>query len=138
MRAGIYSVASEADMIALGQTFITQLHAGDCVMLSGELGAGKTTFVRGCLLGLGWEEPVRSPTYNLIQLFDTNPLVLHADLYRVKSYEGIGIEDYIDDHICFIEWPDRADGLVQPDAAWDVRIAFSPGGRTVEIVAPRV
>ena len=111
--------------------------AGDVVLLEGPLGAGKTTLVRGLLQSLGMTEPVRSPTYNLLQIFPTEPPVLHADLFRVKSYAGIGIEDYLDSHLCLIEWPDRAAGLVDPDEAWIVRIAFAPEGRVVRVIKPR-
>jgi len=50
---------------------------------------------------------VRSPTFNLMQTFDTEPPVLHVDLYRVASHAGLGIEDYLETHVCLIEWADR-------------------------------
>lgn len=124
-------------MRALGAKMAREWQAGEVVFLEGPLGAGKTTFVRGLLEGLGVEEPVRSPTYNLVQTFDTNPPVLHADLYRVGSYAGIGLEDYLDTHLCLIEWPDRAAGLVRDGEAWLVKIGFSEEGRTVEIRRPQ-
>src|ERR1044072_2295475 len=130
------TIESEQDMRALGAELGARWRAGDVVFLEGPLGAGKTTLVRGLLEGLGVTEPVRSPTFNLLQTFDTNPPVLHADLYRVKSYEGIGIEDYLDTHLCLIEWPDRAVGLVDPDSACHVRISFDGEGRAVEVQKP--
>lgn len=130
-------VRTEADMRALGARMAREWKACEVVFLEGPLGAGKTTFVRGLLEGLGVEEPVRSPTYNLLQTFDTNPPVLHADLYRVTSYAGIGLEDYLDTHLCLIEWPDRAAGLVREAEAWYVQIDFSNEGRTVEIRRPQ-
>ena len=110
---------------------------GDVVLLSGELGAGKTTFARGLLEALGHEGPVRSPTFNLVQTFDTHPPVMHADLYRVQSYEGIGIEDYLDSHLCLIEWPDRAEGLANPDDVWKVHFEFTPTGRRITVSPPQ-
>jgi tRNA threonylcarbamoyladenosine biosynthesis protein TsaE len=129
-------IATEADMRALGAELGKYWKAGDVVFLEGPLGAGKTTLVRGLLESLGVQDPVRSPTYNLLQIFETDPPVLHADLYRVKSYQGIGIEDYLETHLCLIEWPDRAAGLVKHSEVWRVQIEFSPTGRVVHITKP--
>jgi len=108
--------------------------AGDVVLLNGPLGAGKTTWVRGLLAGLGYLGGVRSPTFNLIQTFETVPPVMHADLYRVKSFEGIGLEDYLDTHLCLIEWPDRAAGLVDPALCWRLNIEFDGDGRRATLL----
>jgi len=121
-------------MRALGASLGLRLKAGDVVLLEGELGAGKTTLVRGLLEGLGHLGPVRSPTFNLVQTFDTSPPVMHADLYRVGSYEGIGLEDYLETHLCLIEWPDRATGLIDPELCWRVRIEFLGEGREVTVL----
>ncbi|HRI43417.1 MAG TPA: tRNA (adenosine(37)-N6)-threonylcarbamoyltransferase complex ATPase subunit type 1 TsaE [Fimbriimonadaceae bacterium] len=110
--------------------------AGDVVLLSGELGAGKTTFVRGVLECLGWSLPVRSPTFALVQVFPTQPPVLHADLYRVSGPSGLGLEEYFDDHLCFIEWPDRLAGMLDPAACWQVEIGLAEGGRVVTVRPP--
>ena len=126
----------EAATRALGAEMLSDLHAGDVVLLEGELGAGKTTLVRGLLEALGRTEPVRSPTFNLVQLFDTDPPVMHADLYRVKSHAGIGIEDYLDTHLCLIEWPDRAAGLVAAEQAWHVHLQFDEPGRVATVTPP--
>ena len=124
-------------MKALGASLARELQAGSVVLLSGPLGAGKTTFVRGLLEKLGVTEPIRSPTFNLLQAFDTRPPVLHVDLYRVASHAGLGIEDYLDTYVVLIEWPDRAHGLVEDEAAWRVDIRFEPLGRSVQIIPPR-
>jgi tRNA threonylcarbamoyladenosine biosynthesis protein TsaE len=124
----------EAGTRAVGADLAIQLRAGDVVFLEGELGAGKTTLVRGLLEALGHDGPVRSPTFNLVQTFSTDPPVMHADLYRVRSYEGIGLEDYLDTHLCLVEWPDRAEGLV--DDPWRIVIAFEGTGRRIEILPP--
>lgn len=120
----------------LGAEFGTRLRTGDVVLLQGELGAGKTTFVRGFLESLGITDPVRSPTFNLIQVFETDPPVMHADLYRVTTYKGIGIEDYLDTHVCFIEWPERAEGLVRVETCWHVKFEFDREGRRVTVQPP--
>lgn len=126
----------EAATRALGARFVRSLRQGDVVFLHGELGAGKTTLVRGMLEELGVADVVKSPTYDLIQLFDTNPPVMHADLYRVRSHTGIGLEDYLETHLCLIEWPDRAIGLVETHETWRVAIEFEGEGRRISITRP--
>lgn len=123
-------------MRTLGGTLAASFQAGEVVFLHGDLGAGKTTFVRGLLAGLGWAGEVRSPTFNLLQTYSVVPPVLHADLYRVASWQGIGIEDYLDSHLCLIEWPDRMAGLVDEAEAWHVRIEFEGEGRRVTVDPP--
>jgi len=112
------------------------LRAGDVVFMEGPLGAGKTTFVKGLLEGLGYRGAVRSPTFNLLQVFATEPPVLHVDLYRVPSAAGLGIEDYLDTHLCLIEWPDRAEGLFASASVWHVSLAFEGDGRKITIQPP--
>ena len=129
-------VADEAAMRSLASEVGAQWQAGNTVLLEGELGAGKTTFVRGYLESLGVKEPVRSPTFNLIQIFETNPPVMHADLYRLQSSAGIGIEEYLDSHVCFIEWPDRATALIDSGECWHIKIEFREKGRLVEVTRP--
>lgn len=129
-------VKDEASMRALGARLGRGWRAGDTVLLEGELGAGKTTLVRGVLEGFGWTEPVRSPTFTLLQVYATDPPVLHADLYRVGGWEGTGIEEYLDDHLVLIEWPDRASGLVEFERCWRIHIDFEEDGRRVRVTAP--
>ncbi len=125
-------------MRSLGKTLSERFRAGDIVFLHGDLGAGKTTLVRGILAGLGWDQEVRSPTFNLLHTYpDLNPPVVHADLYRVATWQGIGIEDYLDSHFCLIEWPDRATGLVDEGQAWQIAIEFLDIGRLVTVTKPR-
>lgn len=120
----------------LGAELVGRLMAGDVVELSGELGAGKTTLVRGYLEAAGWEGTVRSPTFNLLQVFEVSPPVVHADLYRVTGVAGIGLEDYLDTHILFVEWPDRAASLLGGMATWKIAIDFEGSGRSVTILPP--
>lgn len=128
---------TDAEMRALGAEWAGTWKAGDIVLLEGPLGAGKTTLVRGVLEVLGYDGPVRSPTFNLIQTFATNPQVMHADLYRLAGSAGVGLEDYLDTHLCLIEWPDRLAGLIDPTSAWQIRIEFNGPGRKVSIVPPQ-
>lgn len=132
-----FHLANELQTRNWGASFVPRLAPGDVVLLHGELGAGKTTLVRGIMEALGHDGPVRSPTYNLIQTFATEPPVMHADLYRVKGAEGTGLEDYLDTHICLIEWPDRAYSLFDPHDCWQVRIDFEGTGRVLTLTYPR-
>ncbi len=127
-------------MQAHAASLLSELKAGDLVLLSGPLGAGKTTWTRGLLRAAGWSEPVRSPTYNLMHPYPTQPPILHADLYRLKSAEGIGLEEYLDSHLCLIEWPDRLGSLLDPDLAWLVEISFGrlESERDLTVRAPLV
>jgi tRNA threonylcarbamoyladenosine biosynthesis protein TsaE len=97
---------------ALGRRVAKHLAAGDVVCLLGELGAGKTTFARAIIAALCGIQDAPSPTYTIIQSYDTaagTPL-WHADLYRIED-EGelaeLGLDDAFDDGITLIEWPDR-------------------------------
>ncbi len=136
MSAGIFHVENEEAMHRLAATFAGTWSAGDTVLLEGNLGAGKTTFVRGFLAARGWEEAVRSPTFNLMQVYDLEPPALHADLYRLKNASGIGLEDYLDTHVCLIEWPDRLGDMIDEGDCWRVEIEFAERGRIVTVTAP--
>lgn len=107
--------------------------------LSGELGAGKTTFARGFLSSLGVPGPVRSPTYTLLELYAAGALtVVHLDLYRLNQsaeIEGLGLREWLEPkHVWLIEWPERAGGRLPPA---DVTLAFSVGthGHDVQLSA---
>lgn len=126
-------VADEAEMLALGQRLAGALKVGEIVLFEGNLGAGKTTLIRGILLGLGWTEPVRSPTYNLFAPYPTVPPVLHADLYRLTDAQGTGIEDYLDSHLCLIEWPAALASFVRLEECPRVQINTEGTGRRVSL-----
>lgn len=113
-----------------------KLHPGDLVLLYGDLGAGKTTLVRGYLKATGYHGEVRSPTFNLLSLYDTAPPVAHADLYRLKHWQESGLEEYLDTHVCFVEWAERAEELEQDPRAIIVKLAFTPTGRKCSVEMP--
>lgn len=130
-------VQSDAEMRLLAGEWANRWPAGTVVLLDGPMGAGKTTFARGVLEALGHVGAVRSPTFNLLHEYDTNPAVVHADLYRLTSTEGLGLEDYFDTHLCLIEWPDRL-GALLPGQVWRVKIEFGEGEsqRAVTLTSP--
>lgn len=130
MKLDRFSQSAE-DTARLASELATLWRAGDLVLLDGPLGAGKTTFIRAVLRALGWSGPVRSPTYNIMQTFETVPPVLHADLYRVPSSEDLGFEELLPSHLTLVEWPgDRFDTT----AAWRISIEFEGDGRRIRVV----
>jgi tRNA threonylcarbamoyladenosine biosynthesis protein TsaE len=104
-----------------------QLRPGDVVTVSGELGSGKTTFVRGACRALGVEGPVTSPTFTIGHRYLGSVGVSHLDLYR---YEGVSpaewgdLEPYFDGAVCFVEWPEAA-GQDLPEPRFRVQLAHA-------------
>jgi tRNA threonylcarbamoyladenosine biosynthesis protein TsaE len=108
--------ASGQETSAVGARLAAILSAGDVVTVSGELGSGKTTFIRGAARALGVDAPVSSPTFAVGHLYDAPVPVAHLDLYRVESMglsDWADLEPYFDGTIAFVEWPERATGLLQ-------------------------
>ena len=107
--------SSAGETEELGARLARELVAGDVVGVSGELGSGKTTFVRGACRALGVTAPVTSPTYTIGHRYEGDPDVSHLDLYRftgVSAAEWGDLEPYFEDAIVFVEWPEAArDGL---------------------------
>jgi tRNA threonylcarbamoyladenosine biosynthesis protein TsaE len=107
------------------------LAPGDVVTVSGELGSGKTTFVRGACRALGVTAPVTSPTYTIGHRYEGDPDVSHLDLYRfvgVSAAEWADLEPYFEDAVVFVEWPEAgASGLPPLRAA--VRLEHAGGNR---------
>jgi tRNA threonylcarbamoyladenosine biosynthesis protein TsaE len=94
-----------------------RLEVGDVVTVAGELGSGKTTFIRGACRALGVDGPVTSPTFTIGHRYVGNPDVSHLDLYRfagVSPAEWGDLEPYFDEAICFVEWPEAAGGALPP------------------------
>lgn len=132
-------LADETAMLAFGAAFADILHAGLAIYLHGDLGAGKTTLVRGILHGLGYQNVVKSPTYNLVEFYKFSELYCyHFDFYRFNDpieWEEAGFREYFNaQSICLAEWPEKA-GEILPVADLQVFIQFSEPGRIVEIHA---
>ena len=99
---------------AIGQAIGKSVEPGDVVLLSGGLGAGKTTLTQGILWGLGSDEYARSPTFVLVNEYQARFPVYHVDLYRLDSFDevdGLGLDDYLfGDGVSVIEWADKTRG----------------------------
>ena len=104
----------------LGAAIAARLAPGDAVLLKGDLGSGKTTLARAILAALGVTENVPSPTFTLVQAYDTAGLtVSHYDLYRLKresELEELGLDEALDQGAALIEWPERAESRLPADA----------------------
>jgi tRNA threonylcarbamoyladenosine biosynthesis protein TsaE len=112
-----YSSASSDQTEEIAARLALALAPGDVVTVSGELGAGKTTFVRGACRALGVTAPVTSPTYTIGHRYEGDPDVSHLDLYRftaVSAPEWGDLEPYFEDAIVFVEWPEAARGGLPP------------------------
>lgn len=132
-------LADEAATLAFGGRLAGALQAGMTVFLLGDLGAGKTTLTRGILRGLGHAGRVKSPTYALVETYDTPRFQAnHFDLYRFadpEEWEDAGFRDMFNpDSVCLIEWPDKAGALLPPP---DLSVELEPAdeGRRVRLVA---
>ncbi len=123
----------------LGAVLADVLPDGVLVFLTGDLGTGKTTLVRGLLRALGYLGAVKSPTYTLLEEYSiAGREIIHFDLYRLTDPEEldlIGIRDYLNvKACCFVEWPDRGRGYLPPEDLV-IRISHMQGGRGVGISA---
>jgi len=117
----ITSSADETEKAA--ERYAAGLKRGDCVALSGSLGSGKTTFVKGLAKGLGIREVVKSPTFNLLHVHSGARLALyHFDLYRLEEsdLEELGFTEYIfeTDGVAVLEWADRVRSGLPPKTRW--------------------
>jgi tRNA threonylcarbamoyladenosine biosynthesis protein TsaE len=106
---------SPRETFSIGEKVATFLRGGETILLTGDLGAGKTMFAKGVASGLGVDPltPVVSPTFTLINLYKARIDIVHADLYRLEpeGIFGLGIEEYMDNsHIIMVEWADISEG----------------------------
>ncbi len=136
--AGVaFSSFSPSETEEIAARLAQALAPGDVVTVSGELGSGKTTFVRGAARALGVTSAVTSPTYTIGSRYSGAIAVSHLDLYRferVSSPEWGDLEPYFDDGICFVEWPEAGAGVLPPPRA-AVRLRHEGGDRRSVTIA---
>ncbi|MCH7906119.1 MAG: tRNA (adenosine(37)-N6)-threonylcarbamoyltransferase complex ATPase subunit type 1 TsaE [Chloroflexi bacterium] len=131
---------SEAETVRLGRAVGQALKPRDVVLLSGELGAGKTRFVEGMARGIESPSETRSPTFVLVNEYAGRLLLAHCDLFRLSGPEEtaeLGLDDYLDrDAALAVEWPERARGEF-PVEALEMQITFgeSPDDRVFNVIA---
>jgi tRNA threonylcarbamoyladenosine biosynthesis protein TsaE len=135
---------SPEETMELGEQMARELKLGDCLALYGELGAGKTTLIKGIARGLGIpEDEVLSPTFILIREYRAGRLPLfHVDAYRItkpEELQEVGLEEYLlsDEGITVIEWADRVEGIIPVGC---IKIDFeiiSPDERRISILGPQ-
>ena len=133
----LFSLKNEAGTDDFGAKLAAVIQGGEIIFLSGDLGAGKTTLVRGFLNALGHSGNVKSPTYTLIEPYSINEKdIYHFDLYRIndpEELEAMGIRDYCDGQaICLYEWPEQGQGVL-PEADIILSLSHKDSGRQVKV-----
>jgi len=133
-----FVLATEADTLDFGRILAKKLSQGDVVYLSGDLGVGKTTLIRGLLRALGYRDRVKSPSYGLVESYDlAGRQIHHLDLYRLghaEEIEYLGIPDLLDENsLLLIEWAEKGEGYL-PEATLRIRIEdLSDGSRNLTL-----
>jgi len=122
---------------AVGEALGGQLRPGDLVVLTGDLGAGKTTFVKGLARGLGVKETVTSPTFTIVQQYDGRVPVAHVDVYRLERIQELydfGFEELLEHHVVVVEWGEAIARVLPADRV-HVRLAMTDadGERSIGI-----
>ncbi|MFI3125505.1 tRNA (adenosine(37)-N6)-threonylcarbamoyltransferase complex ATPase subunit type 1 TsaE [Streptococcus suis] len=127
---------NEQELQAIGRKLGELLRAGDVLVLSGQLGAGKTTLTKGIALGLNIEQMIKSPTYTIVREYEGRLPLYHLDVYRIgDDPDSIDLDDFLyGDGVTVIEWGELLDADLLDDVL-TVRIAIEKDGRRLEFNA---
>lgn len=139
MSAATITSRSPEETRALGEALGRLAQAGDLVLLSGELGAGKTVFVQGMATGLGYEGTVSSKSFVLLGEYAGRETLFHADLYRLdepEMVEDLAMDELVADGVVAVEWPERADSRL-PEEGLMIRFAIEADERRSLALEPR-
>jgi tRNA threonylcarbamoyladenosine biosynthesis protein TsaE len=127
---------SATETVELGRALASKLEAGDVVAFYGELGAGKTTMIKGVAAGLGASEVIRSPSFVIVTEYRGRVPVYHIDMYRLTQGGGsaeLGLDDYLcGNGVCLVEWAERIEELLPPRTV-RVHMSVVPDGRRVVV-----
>lgn len=124
---------SAAETEALGEELASRLAPGDLLLLAGELGSGKTTFVRGLARGLGASATVQSPTFTLVRVYPGRVQLAHADLYRLErtaELGDLGLEELLEEGVVAVEWGDR----LAPKGGRVMEVGFQHRSETERVI----
>ena len=138
-----FKTVTPEDMMNVGKKIGALLKGGDIVLLYGEMGSGKSTLVKGIAEALGVKETANSPTFTIMNVYDTNKdnikKLVHVDTYRLKDQqdlEEVGINEYMNDKdcICIFEWPDKLGNMMQDKNPIKITIEYLDKDRRKIIV----
>lgn len=141
-----YTTYTEGETKELAADFAKNLRGGETVFLTGELGSGKTTFVRGVAESFGFREPVRSPSFTIVNRYPVSrgqiKQIIHVDLYRIHDpaeMAPLALEEELGrpDTVAFIEWPEKAKGLV-PEPVYELLFLADGDARHITLSQRRV
>jgi len=139
-----YFTHSEKELIALGKKLAAKFKPGNVVLLSGNLGAGKTTLTKGVAQYFGIKKAITSPTFSLMNIYPLRTknselrTLVHIDTYRLENEEKlieIGVEDYLGalDTVCLIEWPEKLNKILRDKKIIKIEIEHDVDGRKIKI-----
>jgi tRNA threonylcarbamoyladenosine biosynthesis protein TsaE len=134
-----YDLKNEIETLRLAESMAKHLRSGMNLYLSGELGTGKTTFVRGILRGFGYQDKVKSPTYTLLEPYSLEKFnIYHFDLYRFRyetDWDDTGFSEYFKNtSICLVEWPEKA-GHILPKPDISIELSHRAFGRHLRLTS---
>ncbi|MEK7680833.1 MAG: tRNA (adenosine(37)-N6)-threonylcarbamoyltransferase complex ATPase subunit type 1 TsaE [Patescibacteria group bacterium] len=138
----IFTSNSDKETKKIGQDLSRSFSGGDILLLYGELGAGKTTLVKGIAKGLGIDKEITSPTFSLMNIFEVKKRnfnkLIHIDTYRLEKEQEliqIGAEDYlgVPDAVVIVEWPEKMENLLKNKKVKKIRTEHSCSGRKITI-----
>lgn len=139
-----FTTYTEEETKELAAELTNDLTGGEVIFLKGELGSGKTTFVRGVAESFGFFEPVRSPSFTIVNRYPVSrgaiKQIVHVDLYRIHDPSEIAplaLEEELGrpDTVAFIEWPEKANGLV-PEPVYELLFFADGGARHITLTQP--